>query len=110
MGQRPRERVIALFMVAVGVAVALVLGEATLRALDFSFPSFQMPDDIVGSRLRPGAEGWNRREGEVYVKISNQGLRDREHVTGKAHDIYRIAVLGDSYAEALQVPIDGAFW
>jgi hypothetical protein len=110
MGQRLRERVIALFLVAVAVALALALGEVALRALDFSFPSFQTPDDLFGSRLRPGAEGWARTEGEVYIKINSQGLRDREHVTGKPHDVYRIAVLGDSYAEALQVPIDGAFW
>jgi hypothetical protein len=88
----------------------LALGEAALRAADVSFPSFYMPDDVVGFRLRPGAEGWNRGEGQAYVKINSQGLRDREHGTDKPHHIYRIAVLGDSYAEAKQLQIDAAFW
>jgi hypothetical protein len=42
MGQRLRERVIALFLVAVGIAVALALGEAALRAAGFSFRTFSM--------------------------------------------------------------------
>ena len=108
--QRLRERLIAALLVAGSVALAMVLGEAALRAVDFSFPSLHTPDDIVGSRLRPGAQGWNRREGEVYVKINSQGLRDREHAIEKPRNVYRIAVLGDSYAEALQVPIEETFW
>jgi hypothetical protein len=65
---------------------------------------------MTGGRLRPGAAGWSRTEGEVYVKISSQGLRDREHVVAKPPGVYRIAVLGDSYAEAMQVAIEQAFW
>jgi hypothetical protein len=107
---RLRERLIAALLVGGGLTLALVLGEAMLRAVDFSFPGFHAPDDIRGSRLRPGAEGWNRREGEVFVKINSQGLRDREHAVDKPRHVYRIAVLGDSYAEALQVEIEEAFW
>jgi hypothetical protein len=103
-------RIIAVLLVAGGAAAGLALGEAALRAVDFSFPSFHAPDDVRGSRLRPGASGWNRREGEVFVKISSQGLRDREHAADKPRDVYRVAVLGDSYAEALQVELDDAFW
>jgi hypothetical protein len=108
--RRRRERLIAVLLVAGGVAVALVLGEAVLRAVNFSFPNFFATDDLRGSRLRPGAEGWNRREGEVFVKISSQGLRDREHAAAKPPNVYRMAVLGDSYAEAMQVELDQAFW
>jgi len=56
--------------------------------------------------LRPGAEGWWSKEGGAYVRINNGGLRDREHAKAKPTNALRIAVLGDSYAEALQVPID----
>src|SRR5436305_593359 len=44
------------------------------------------------------------------VRISSQGLRDREHRIAKPAGTYRIAVLGDSYAEAMQVEMDHAFW
>jgi hypothetical protein len=55
-------------------------------------------------------EGWYRKEGESYVRINSNGLRDREHAKTKSPNTYRIAVLGDSYPEALQVPVANAFW
>ena len=97
-------------IVAVSVAIALALGEMALRATGFSYPNFWEPDPLTGSKLRPGMEGWQRDEGKSYVKISSQGLRDVEHPVAKPANTYRIAVLGDSYAEAMQVPQEKAFW
>lgn len=99
-----------LALVVASLLVALVLGEAALRALGFSYPSFWLPDEVTGSRLRPGSEGWSRAEGEAFVKVNSRGLRDREHALPKPPGVYRIAVLGDSYAEALQVELEETFW
>jgi hypothetical protein len=99
-----------LALAAASVAVAVVLGEAALRVVGFSYPNFWKPDAVVGTVLAPGMEGWQRDEGSAYVKVSSQGLRDREHSTAKPAGTYRIAVLGDSYAEAMQVDLDQAFW
>ena len=63
-----------------------------------------------GYALRPNAEGWYRKEGEAYVSINSDGLRDREHSLVKPRDSFRIAVLGDSYPEALSVRMEEAFW
>src|SRR5437762_1953744 len=105
-----RERLIGVLLVLAGALAALALGEGALRATRFSYAAFWSPDEVAGGRLRPGAAGWNRTEGEAYVQINSQGLRDREHSLDKPPGVYRIAVLGDSYAEAMQVAIDEAFW
>jgi len=43
------------------------------------------------------------------VRINSEGLRDREHPRHKPAGTVRVAVPGDSYAEALQVPLGDAF-
>ena len=97
-------------IVAASIAIALVLGEVALRVVGFSYPNFWKPDAIMGTVLTPGMEGWQRDEGKAWIKVSSQGLRDREHSVAKPAGTYRIAVLGDSYAEAMQVDMDRAFW
>jgi hypothetical protein len=108
--RRWRERLIAGALVLAGTAVALGLGELALRALGFSQPEFSTPDAVAGSRLKAGIARWTRSEGAAYVTINSQGWRDREHSFEKPAGVYRIAVLGDSYAEAMQVPLEQAFW
>jgi hypothetical protein len=97
-------------LVAASIAIALVLGEVALRVVGFSYPNFWKPDAVMGTVLTPGMEGWQRDEGKAWIKVSSQGLRDREHSVVKPAGTYRIAVLGDSYAEAMQVDMDRAFW
>src|SRR5215210_1944865 len=93
-----------------GVVFGLSLVEAGLRIIGFRYPNLYQEDQYVGFALRPRAEGWWRIEGEAYVKINGDGLRDREHSKVKPPGTLRVAVLGDSYAEALQVPAEDAFW
>jgi hypothetical protein len=81
-----------------------------LRAVGYSFPNFFRSDPDTGFAHREGAEGWWRGEGESYVTINSAGLRDREHPKQKPLNAFRIAVIGDSQAEAMQVPMEAAFW
>jgi hypothetical protein len=90
--------------------VALALAEGVLRLIGFSFPGLYTSDPITGSRLRPGAEGWYREEGVAYIKVNSQGLRDREHSLAKPPGTVRVAIIGDSFAEALSVPVEATFW
>jgi hypothetical protein len=92
------------------VAVALLLAEIGLRVVGYRHFNPSIVDRDVGYSLRPNAEGWWRKEGLAYVKINSQGLRDREHSITKPPKTIRIAVLGDSFAEALQVPMENTFW
>jgi hypothetical protein len=101
---------VKLAVVASSLVVGLVIFELFLRALGFTYPVFYQPDSSRGYALRPGMEGWYRKEGEAYVIINSDGLRDREHAKEKPADTLRIAVVGDSYAEAFQVSQEKAFW
>lgn len=93
-----------------GVVIALLLAEGRLRLIGYSNPSFYTIDEDMGSALRPGAEGWWTQEGRAYVKINSDGLRDVEHAVPKPAHSLRVAILGDSYAEGLQLSIDKLFW
>lgn len=93
-----------------GLLVGWALSEVGLRLAGISYPSFSRYDPDTGTALRPQAEGWWTREGRTYVRINRAGLRDRDHTLMKPPRTVRIAVLGDSYAEALQVPLERTFW
>jgi hypothetical protein len=94
-------------------ALALLVGEVVLRVAGVRFHSqqyFTALDFNLGWVGRSGAEGWYFDEGEAYVRINRDGVRDREHSIAKPPAAVRIAVLGDSFTEALQVPKEKTFW
>ncbi|HYO63104.1 MAG TPA: SGNH/GDSL hydrolase family protein [Pyrinomonadaceae bacterium] len=97
-------------MSAASVLFALFLAEAALRVAGYGYPVFYTTDAERGYALRPGAEGWYRKEGAAFVRVNSEGLRDGEHAREKPAGALRVAVLGDSYAEALQVEQEEAFW
>ena len=99
-----------LTLILFGLLLGTIIAELGLRAAGYSYPGFYMPDPIRGYALIPGMEGWYRKEGEAYVRINAEGQRDREHSKAKAAETIRIAVMGDSFAEAFQVPMEQAFW
>jgi hypothetical protein len=109
-GRTSAKRRVRLLIMLGGVLAGLLLAEVGLRLIGFRYLNLYQEDREVGFALRPGAEGWWRSEGEAYIKISSAGLRDREHSQVKPSGTLRVAVLGDSYAEALQVPLEAAFW
>jgi hypothetical protein len=97
-------------MLVMGTVAGLLVAEVGLRVLGISYFEFLLIDRSVGWFRPPGAEGWFRREGESYVRINSDGLRDGEHSRAKPPNTLRIAVLGDSYSEALHVPVEQTFW
>jgi hypothetical protein len=97
-------------LVAASLAVALLLFEGVLRAIGFSAPIWYRADPELGWTLRPGASGWFTREGRAFVQVNSQGRRDFPVPVEKPRGVYRIAVLGDSYSEAMQVELGQAWW
>ncbi len=64
-----------------GLAIAMLIlsGEGVLRVAREHFDaSLYQQEASRGYALRPGAEGWNVTEGETYVRINSDGMRDRE--------------------------------
>jgi len=108
--KRPRNLKKKLLLVMFGLLFGLVMSEMFLRVIGYSYPLFYTTDYYRGFALQPGVEGHYQREGGSYVRINSDGLRDREHVKPKPADTVRIAVLGDSFSEAMHVPMEQTFW
>lgn len=94
----------------ISLGMTFVLAEIGLRLAGISYPFFYEADPITGARHIPYASGWFKSEGQAFVSINSQGIRDHEHTLEKPESVYRIAVLGDSYSEAMQVDVDATFW
>lgn len=101
---------VKILLIMFGLSIGVLLAEIGLRFANYSYPVFHLYDEHIGPVPRPNAKGWYRKEGKAYIQINSDGLRDREHTIAKPTNTLRIAVLGDSYAEALQVPMEKTFW
>jgi hypothetical protein len=99
-----------LLLILLGFLLGGIVAEVALRVAGYSYPEFYSLDQLRGYALRPGAEGWYRKEGNVYVRINSEGLRDQEHSLAKPPDTIRIAVVGDSYPEGFSVSLEETFW
>ncbi len=108
--RRARKLFAKLLLIVLGFLLGGIVAEITLRVTGYSYPEFYSLDQSRGYALRPNAEGWYRKEGKAYVRINSDGLRDQEHSITKPQGTFRIAVLGDSYPEALSVSMEEAFW
>ncbi len=100
-------RLIALSLPFLVMALAMELG---LRVMGITHPVFYQTDEHRGFGLRPGFRGWWITEGRSFISVNSDGFRDREHPVEKPASVYRIAVLGDSFTEAMSVPAEQAFW
>lgn len=109
-GARWRAALARLALAGAAVGIALLLAEVALRIADFGYPVLYVPDPHTGAWHRPGASGHWRGEGGAWVSINSAGLRDVEHAEGPHPGVMRIAILGDSYAEALSVEREETFW
>ncbi|MBF0380121.1 MAG: SGNH/GDSL hydrolase family protein [Magnetococcales bacterium] len=99
-------------LVIASIFICLVVAELGLRLVDFSFywPQSRSPDPITGWSAKPGTKGWQRIEGAGYVEINSDGWRDVDHSIKPKKGSYRIAVIGDSFTEAVQIDLDDSYW
>ncbi len=97
-------------LLAMGLLLGLAAAEIGLRLFGVSYPLPYVPDPYCGSRLRPGMVAEFTAEGHAWVRINQDGYRDCPHARRKPANTSRIAVLGDSFAEAFQVSREETFW
>lgn len=98
-----------LLLVGFSFVLALLLAEVALRVAGYSYPYFYAFEEQTGWMHRAGVSGWFRKEGEAYIRINSAGMRDLERIKAKPPNTYRIAILGDSFVEAFQVPLEQTF-
>ena len=99
----------AVLLATFSVAVAFAAIEVGVRVLHLVPASFFEPDPVLGTRLIPGQRGWWTQEELEFrtpVQINQEGFRDIEHARAKPEGVTRILVLGDSFIEAMQVPLE----
>lgn len=88
------------------VALALILAEGMVRImLPMSAVAYELDLD-GGSRLIPHQNArWASDDYDVTIHTDSAGCHDGKRTLEKPHDVYRVAVLGESFLEVLQVPI-----
>lgn len=121
-----RERLLRLGLVCLGVGVALVIGLLALRIINRPLPALQ-PNDCV-----PAAGDWLETiialnnhyrtpceqfywdiypTGEFYnlISLNNYGLHDTTLTLERSPDMFRILIVGDSFPQGWQVPLEEGF-
>lgn len=106
-----------LLLVVFGIAFPLFLTEGAVRVLGIAPPAdlqppLWAPHPYLGWFHAPNQAGMVYSEYGEYrapVRINARGLRDREIGYDNPAHAFRILALGDSFVEALQVPLETTF-
>lgn len=89
---------------ALAVLAGVAVCELLLRLIGVGYPVFVWTDPIVGVAHIPGAAGSRHYEGRPWIEINSDGMRGPEARLEAPPGTFRIALLGDSFMEAFEVP------
>lgn len=103
-----RKFLLKLALLLFGCLAAFFFSELLLNAFGISFPLLYQPDDYCGTRLRPNLNVRYIEEGVAVVKTNSSGFRGPEFPP-KQDDVFRIAVVGDSFTEAIHVSFEESY-
>ena len=113
-GRAGRRRLLArLTLLGLSLVVALVLVETALRWVPAAWPrgSFGVArfDPRLGLNVHAGAAVYNKVRW-VRRNPNDAGFMDAEHRDSKPPGTLRVGFFGDSYVEAVQVPLETTFF
>jgi hypothetical protein len=91
------------------ILVGIVVLETIFRIAQIGEGESLEPSQTLGCVHMPGKMVTFRLEGYSHENLSSQGMRDVEHAIVKPAGVKRIAVLGDSTTEGLQVSMDETY-
>ena len=101
-----KEHYFAFFTIVLMPVILFVFLEVFLRVTKFISPNIKIiKNNIVLNK--PFSSIYNKKENFNLVQFNNFGFHDFDRQ--KNNENYRIAVLGDSFVESLQVPRDSLF-
>ena len=107
-----RTRVLtSLLLMTASLALALAGGELLARKVRPLSTLEYVVDADVGQILNPNQRGARSvsQDYDVEIATNSAGFHDIEHRLQKPPDVYRIVMLGDSFMEAVQVPVGQGF-
>jgi lysophospholipase L1-like esterase len=104
--------VINLGVMLVSLILCVCSFEVIIRAFQLAPDVFLQPNSDTGVWHIPNKQGIYFRKDvpPVKIKINSQGLRDYEYPLFRPERDYRVSVVGDSFSEAFQVPLDDTFY
>lgn len=101
-----RDNLLKVVQSVVALVAFVAAVEIALRLAGIAYPPKMFTDPVVGLIYRPGTNFVYREEGYADVQVNQESVRDVDWPLDKPADEFRIAVLGDSFVEALQVPVE----
>ena len=97
------------FEAAVCIVLAVFALEGLFRVAGVGGQEFMVVDHKLGTKHIPGKQVIWRMEGFSADNINSLGYRDIEHTVAKPLGVKRVAIMGDSHSEGLQVPLQDTY-
>jgi hypothetical protein len=95
-----------LLLAGAAVVAGLLVCEVLLRVLGISYPVYVWMDPVRGISHIPGMKSSKQFEGHSWIEINRDGWRGPDAALKAFPGTFRIALLGDSYIEAFEVPYE----
>jgi hypothetical protein len=95
-----------LLLAGAAVVAGLVVCELLLRLLGVNYPVYVWTHPVRGVAHIPGAKSVKQYAGHSWIEINSDGWRGPEVALEHPPGTFRIALLGDSYIEAFEVPFE----
>lgn len=99
----------SVFEAAICIVLAVFALECLFRVAGVGGQEFMQVDRKLGTKHIPGKQVIWRMEGFSADTLNSLGYRDIEHTVAKPAGVKRVAVMGDSHSEGLQVPLQDTY-